>query len=135
MLHTYAPLISALVSCAMAFPNYSSLHYSQELPPSSTRMNAMLLVQFRPPPPPSLLPAVVRSGWAGVPEACVFVLVFVTTWLPSHLLPAQSYLYQIGEALVSFAAITHILRMPGIPEDFTRGIVTGNPSPLTPGNS
>ena len=79
------------------------------------------------PPPPSLLPAVVWSGWACIPEACLFVLVFITTWLSSHWLPVQSYLYQIREALVSFAVVTHILRMPCLPEDFTRGILAVNP--------
>lgn len=95
----------------------------------------MLPIQLRPPPPPSLLPTVVWRGWAGIPEACLFVLVFITIWLSSHLLPVQSYLYQIGEALVSSAVITHILRMPFIPKDFTRGILAGNPFPLTQGNS
>lgn len=94
----------------------------------------MLPIQLRPPPPPSLLPIVVWRGWAGIPEACLFVLVFITIWLSSHLLPVQSYLYQIGEAWVSSSAvITHILRMPFIPKDFTRGILAGNPFPLTQG--
>lgn len=98
------------------------------------RINAMWLVRFRPPPPLSLLPSVVWSGWASIPEACLFVLVFITTWLSSHSLPVQSYLYQIREASVSSAVITHILRMPCLPKDFTCGLLTGNPAPLTQGD-
>lgn len=52
---------------------------------------------------------VVWPGWAGLPKACLFVLVSIASWLSSHLLPMQSYLYQVPAAWLSFAVITHIL--------------------------
>lgn len=36
---------------------------------------------------------------------------------------------------MSFAVLTHILRRPCAPKDFTRGILTGNPSLLTQGET
>lgn len=50
-------------------------------------------------------------------------------------LPARSYLYQIGGALVSFPVLTHIRRMSRIPEDSARGILAGNPSLPTQGET
>jgi hypothetical protein len=115
------------------FPNYLSLYYSKRFLPSLTVINAMLSLQLRPPPPPpSLLLTVVSSGWAGIPEACLFVLVFITIWLSSHLLPVQSYLYQL-KSFAELHVTTHILRMPSIPGDFACGILTGNLSLLVQG--
>lgn len=71
-------------------------------------------------------------GVAGRPPGGLFVLIFITFWLSSHLLPVLSYLYQIRAALLSLAVISHILRMPRVPRPFTC-VHTGNPSPLSQG--
>lgn len=75
---------------------------------SLTRIKAMLLAQL-PTTTVKTIATEVWPGWAGLPEACLFVLVSIASWLSSHLLPMQSYLYQVPAAWVSFAVITHIL--------------------------
>lgn len=82
----------------------SSLH--------SQVMNSWLWVQLHPPPPPpSLLLMVAYSSWAHSPEACLFVLVFITLWLSSISCRCRT-IYINKRSPGEPALITHSLRMP-----------------------
>lgn len=96
-------------------------------------MNSLLWVQLRPPPPPpSLLLMVAYSSWAHSPEACLFVLVFITLWLSSICCQCRT-IYINKRSPGEPDMITHSLRIPFTTKDFVQAVLPGHLSRHWPG--